>query len=242
MPRARFAAALLALLLLATRAGAAPPVPWTAAREHVRRLVTIEGVVARATLAADRRCVLEFDPEDPTALRVVVIIPFVTDVPADPSRLYQGKRVQVTGRVMRFQNRLEMLVTPAQLEVVGLTAPAPAPAVAPAPAPVSRVPPPAAAPRAPLPATASAAPASTVPVAVPPAPGTLPAPVAATDPRCRAWRDERVAIREELRALAARLDECLAADRPGCAALGDQLGPPLSRLAAVEERLDRHCP
>jgi hypothetical protein len=226
MPRARLAAALLAPLLLAARADAAPPVPWTAAREHVRRLVTIEGVVARATLAADRRCVLEFDPNDPAALRIVVIIPFVTDLPADPSHLYQGKRVQVTGRVLRFQDRLEMLVTPPQLEVVGLTAVPPTPASA-----VAAAPP-----------TAERTPAAPAPAGAPPASNPPPARVAATDPRCRAWRDERTAIRDELRTLVGQLGGCLAADRPGCAGLGDQLGPPLSRLAAVEARLDRHCP
>jgi len=228
MPRARLLASLLVPLVLAARAGAAPPVPWTAAHEHVRRLVTIEGVVARATATADRRCVLEFDAHDPAALRVVLLIPFVTDVPADPSHLYQGKRVQVTGRVMRFQGRLEMLVTPAQLEVVGLAA-APAP-----PAPTAEA--------APATALPPVTPPPPTPVVAPPASGTVPASVTATDPRCHNWREERIAIRGELQALAAQLEECLAADRAGCAAMGDRLGPPLSRLAAVEAQLDRLCP
>ena len=274
MPTVRRACVLVATLLLAGRA-AADPIPFTAAGEHVRRLVTVEGVVARATTTPERRCVLEFDPDDPAALRVVMTIPLITDLPADPSRLYQGKRVQVTGRVMRFQNRLEMVVTPAQIDVVGLTklpsppaAPPPSPPAtsvpphaapaasappavpaAPAPAPAPPVREPAAAPPAvravpepPAPAAPASTPvpASHAPAAAPPA-STLPPPVV-VDPRCAEWRTRRTALREELRALARRLEECLAADHTGCAALGDEMGPPLSRLAEVEERLDAACP
>jgi hypothetical protein len=251
MLRGALVTAVLVPLALAAPTAAATPVPWTEAREHVRRLVTIEGVVARAVTTPERRCVLEFDPADPRALRVVVRIPLITDLPADPARLYQGKRVQVTGRVIRFQDRLEMLVTPAQLDVVGLTAsepaavaapPAPRPAAppaAPAPAPAAApvtpprpVTPPAAAPVAPVRPAAPppAAPPATVPATVPP------------DPRCAGWRQERGAVQAEVRALSQRLQACLAEDRPGCAALGDQLGPPLSRLEALEARLETHCP
>ena len=111
MPPARTAFLLTAALLVASQAMAVTPMPWTEAGEHVRRLVTIEGVVARATITPERRCVLEFDPNDPAALRVVMTIPLITDLPADPSRLYQGKRVQVTGRVTRFKDQLEMILS-----------------------------------------------------------------------------------------------------------------------------------
>jgi hypothetical protein len=269
MPTARCFSLLIVTLLLASRVAADEPIPFTAAGEHVRRLVPVEGVVARATTTPERRCVLEFDPNDPAALRVVMTIPLITDLPADPSRLYQGKRVQVTGRVMRFQNRLEMVVTPAQIDVVGLTAPSPPPAAAPPPPPAS-TPPPALAPRAvpaspaaPAPPTATAPappPPAREPPAATPAPPAPPPPVPAAhtpvvapptstlppppivDPRCAEWRTRRAALRDELRALARRLEECLAADRTGCAELGDQLGPPLSRLTEVEQRLDAACP
>lgn len=256
MRRARLPATLLVPLVPLALAGAAAPVPWTAAADHVRRLVTIEGVVARATTTADRHCVLEFNPDDPAALRVVLIIPLITDLPVDPARLYQGKRVRVTGRVTRFQGRLEMAITPPQIEVVGLTTPpaTPAAVVPPTAPPPPAVPP--AAPVAPAPAApappvspvilptpaAPAAPARDTGPAVPAASSTLPPPVPAPDPRCRGWRDERTAVRSELHGLTRRLDECLAADRGGCAALGDQLGPPLSRLEAVEAQLGRYCP
>src|SRR5262245_20046131 len=269
MPTARRISVLIATLLLATRVSATDTIPFTAAGEHVRRLVTIEGVVARAATTPERRCILEFDPNDPAALRVVLIIPLITDLPADPSRLYQGKRVQVTGRVTRFQNRLEMLVTPPQIDVVGLTEPPPpptprptttlppppppAPAPRAAPTPSAAPNPPAAAPAPPVPATpapaparapAPPAPALPAPTAPPPAPpvSTTQPPPPIVDPRCAGWRAQRSQLREEVRTLTEALNECLAADRPGCAALGDRLGPPLSRLADVEQRLDAACP
>jgi hypothetical protein len=247
MRHARLAAAMVGPLVGFAAALAAAPVPWTAAGDHVRRLVTIEGVVARATTTPDRRCVLEFDPNDPAALRVVLVIPLITDLPVDPARLYQDKRVQVTGRVMRFQGRLEMVVTPPQLEVVGLTAPRVAPAAAAppvtpvAPVPAAVPPPPPAA--AIAPGTRAAPPAApAVAPAAAPVVSTVPPPAPAPDPRCRGWRDDRTAVRAELRALARDLDQCLTEDRTGCAARGDRLGPPLSRLVATEARLDRYCP
>jgi hypothetical protein len=194
--------------LPATFGTAAAPVPWTAAGAHVGRLVTIEGVVAQAATTESGRCVLAFDPADAAALRVVLLIPLVTDLPADPSRLYAGKRVRAMGRVRRFQGRLEMVVTPPQLEVVGLTAATPPTPLTPAPTKVG------------------------APVAPPPPP----------DPRCRVWEDDRTATRRELEALVEALAACLDAARTGCAPLGDRLGPPLSRLQALEERLARHCP
>src|SRR5262245_52397141 len=62
MPPAR-RASMLIVALLACGVAAAEPIPFTAAGEHVRRLVTVEGVVARATTTPERRCVLEFDAD-----------------------------------------------------------------------------------------------------------------------------------------------------------------------------------
>jgi hypothetical protein len=274
MSRRRLAVATLAwALALATQAGARDVVPWTAAGEHVDRLVTVEGVVARGYTTAEGRCILEFDAADPTALRIVLLIPLVTDLPREPQRLYQGKRVQVSGRVTRFQRRLEMAVTPNQIEVVGLTeapptpTPAPAPATPaapktpapsaapPAPAPTTTPRPPVAAPPAPAPRAPAAAPAPPPPpppaapvrVAPPPAPPPTTAPTTPPttlppDPQCRKLDDERSAIRAELRTQNEALQQCLAEGRSGCAALGDRLGPLLSRLEGVEQQLARRCP
>jgi hypothetical protein len=242
--------ALAMALACATAAAAREPVPWTEAPQHVGRLVTVEGVVARGETTPEGRCVLWFDANDPSALRVVLIIPLVNDLPRQPERLFQGKRVQVSGRVMRFQDHLEMAVTPAQIEVVGLTAtPPPATPPAPPPAPVitPRAPaptPPAAAPRAPAPAPTPAPPPAPAPPP-PPAPATpptTPPTTVAPDPKCRTLEDDRAAVRAELREANAALQRCLAEGRSGCAALGDRLGPLLSRLEAVEQQLARRCP
>jgi hypothetical protein len=212
----RLTGGLVAILGTAVASGAAPVVvPWTAAPAHVGARVTVEGVVARAETTAAGRCVLVFDPADPAALRVVLLVPLVTDLPRDPSRLYDGKRVRATGRVARFQGRLEMVVTPPQLEVVGLAGLEPE--------------------NAPRPRAMDSPPPVPSPAPVLP---TAPSP----DPRCRAWREERDTVRTELRALARDFDACLASGRSGCAPAGDRLGPPLSRLAALEAHLARTCP
>jgi hypothetical protein len=59
---------------------------------------------------------------------------------------------------------------------------------------------------------------------------------------CRTLEDDRAAIRAELREQNQALQECLAEGRSGCAALGDKLGPLLSRLESVEQQLARRCP
>ena len=72
-------AALLGLLGLVASTplagAAAPPVyPWQEAGRHVGEVVTIEGMVAAAHGTGDT-CVLEFAPDDPHALRVILLLP-----------------------------------------------------------------------------------------------------------------------------------------------------------------------
>jgi hypothetical protein len=241
--------ALVVTLACATGAAAREPIAWTEAAQHVDRLVTVEGVIARGETTPEGRCILWFDAGDPRALRVVLIRPLVSDLPREPQRLFQGKRVQVSGRVMRFQDHLEMAVTPAQIEVVGLTAtPPPAAPTAPPPAAVSPPRAPTAAPTpAPPPSPAamparSAPPPTPAPAPVPTAPPTTPPTTVAPDPACRQLEDDRAAVRAELREQNEALQRCLAEGRSGCAALGDRLGPLLSRLEAVEQQLARRCP
>src|SRR5262249_36241596 len=73
-------------------------IPWQAAGSYVGDVVTVEGDVARAHLEADT-CVLEFSPGDDRAFRVVLLIPLITDLPRQPQRLYESKRVRATGMV-----------------------------------------------------------------------------------------------------------------------------------------------
>src|SRR5205814_1756566 len=123
-----------------------------------------------------------------TALRVVLLIPMLTDLPRHPERLYAGRRVRVTGRVQRFRGRPEMVLrSPDAIEVVDLATgaatatvrqpPPPPPASTPTAAPP---PPPApSSPRAPVaPApTAPPEPAPRAPSAAAPVP-----PIAAPAP------------------------------------------------------------
>src|SRR5881296_1749416 len=131
-------AALLGLLGLVASTplagAAAPPVyPWQEAGRHVGEVVTVEGMVAAAHGTGDT-CVLEFAPDDPHALRVILVLPMFSSLPPKPERLYAAKRVRVSGVVRRFAGRLEMVLrSPAQIEVVDVAGPAAPAATAAAP-------------------------------------------------------------------------------------------------------------
>ncbi len=153
---------------------AASVISWQAAGAYQGEIVTVEGDVARARLEADT-VVLEFAPDDPRAFRAVLLVPLITDLPRQPQRLYQGKRVRVSGKIRSWQGRPEMIVRgPDAIEVVGVAA-APAEGAAPLPAatPTTSPPPPTAAP-APL----------SPPTTLPPAPPATspPAPLRTTAP------------------------------------------------------------
>ncbi len=138
-------------------------VPWRAASAYVGDVVTVEGDVVQAHLEA-ATCVLDFAPDDPSAFRVVLLIPLLTDLPHQPQRLYEGKRVRATGTVRRFAGRAEMIVrSPDAIEVVGVAS---APAVAAAPPPTTLPPP-------------TTPPPTTPPTTLPPPPAPPPAPAAA---------------------------------------------------------------
>ena len=159
------AAALVAASIVAW---GATVVPWQAAGSYDGETITVEGDVVRARLEADT-CVLEFSTDDPNAFRAILLIPLITDLPRQPQRLYENKRVQVSGTIRTWHGRPEMIVrSPDAIEVVGVSASAPPPETTPTttPAPTSRrrsppttlaPPPPPPPPPPPLPATGSAA-------------------------------------------------------------------------------------
>ena len=153
-------------------------IPWQSAGSYEGDLVTVEGDVVRARLEADT-CVLEFAPGDEKAFHVVLLIPLMTDLPRQPQRLYEGKRVRASGKITSWKGRPEMIVRgPGAIEVVGVAATAPETAPAP---PATSAPPPATVP-----------PRRTVPPTTPPTtlgppptapPATLPPPAPTLAPR-----------------------------------------------------------
>ncbi len=194
-------------------------IPWQSAGVYEGDVVTVEGDVVRARLEADT-CVLEFSASDPTSFRVVLLIPLMTDLPREPQRLYEGKRVRVSGKVRSWKGRPEMIVrSPGAIEVVGVaaappdTVPPSPPATVPPPAtgppptlppPPTTLPPPPAPPSttlAPLAPTTTLPPPTYPPTTLPPAPAVTPPPPPATPPEQQ----------EEAPRLPQRVDPCDAA-------------------------------
>ncbi len=136
------AAAALAIVVLAVPAHARPPdvVRWQDAGAHVGQVITVEGTVERARVAGGA-CTLEFAPDDPSALRVILMLALFSS-PDDPERLYAGRRVQASGRVQRFEGRPEIIIRRAdQITLLDEASPTtsttlPAPPIPTAPAPV----------------------------------------------------------------------------------------------------------
>jgi len=211
----------LALLASATSAGArVPPVyPWQEAERHVGEFVTLDGVVAAASTTGDT-CVLEFAPDDPHALRVIVVLPMLSGLPAKPERLYVGKRVRASGLVRRFAGRPEMVLRGlSQIEVVDVGGP----------------------PSTPPQATAPVAPPE---VEKPPSRGLVPAiarQLAAAAPceRARArWRDAASTAGE----LSTALGRCLEGGGYRCHRESAALAPALTALESAEQQIDAACP
>jgi hypothetical protein len=173
--------AALAIVLASRVAGVPPPsVSLHELSSRVGEIVTFEGDVA-AAYTTTGTCVLEFEAANPKGFRAVLVIPLFTGLPRQPERLYAGRRVRVSGRVQRFQGRLEMVLRdPSQVEIVDVAGAPPPPgdvATAPEPPPSAPAAPPVAAPLPPPP-----------PAVVPPAraereaPSTPPPPLAAVPP------------------------------------------------------------
>ena len=174
-------ATLLVLLLAASasaawRAGTAV-VPAEDAASAAGSAVTIEGDVATAHVDPDG-LVLELAPVGPKSFRAVLVRALISSLPRSPERVYEGKRVRITGIVQRFQGRPEMVLESAdQIEIVDVAGTAPTSTTVvtvPVPTSTTRVPP---VPEAAAPATTGPAPATSTPA--PPAPPAPAAPVAA---------------------------------------------------------------
>jgi pyruvate/2-oxoglutarate dehydrogenase complex dihydrolipoamide acyltransferase (E2) component len=224
-------AAVALALLLAAPASARPPevVRWEEAAGYVGRIIAVEGTVVNARVA-NGACALEFAPDDQSAFRVVLMLGLFGS-PADPERLYTGRRVRASGRVQSFEGRPEMIIRRAdQIELLDgttttstttSTAPTtPAPAAAPPTTPPSTSPP------ATVPAPAPAAGGATAPTV--------------TEACVRARERLEAATRE----LAARNEDAARCLRPGtsrCREERDAVTRALEALPAHEAEADRAC-
>jgi hypothetical protein len=101
--------AALSIALGAADAAAPPVVDWRAAGERIGQVVTVEGDVRDAQCAEDR-CILEFAPDDPGGFRVVVLMPMFTRATPAPDETFRGRRIRATGKLQRFQGRVEMVL------------------------------------------------------------------------------------------------------------------------------------
>src|SRR5262249_60310023 len=101
---------LLAGLGLVAVTHATPIIAPDEAASHVGEYVTVEGEVVNATTSGGT-CVLEIGSGGVARVRAVLVIPLVTDLPRAPERLYAGKRVHVSGKLRRFEERFEMVLS-----------------------------------------------------------------------------------------------------------------------------------
>jgi hypothetical protein len=206
------------LLVSAWLALAPAAIPWREAMQHVGSVVTVEGDVVGAVPSAGS-LVLEFDPGDATALRVVLLVPMISDLPRDPQRLYLGRRIRATGAVRRFGSRPEMILqSSGQIEVVGIAAHDATPTP-------ERV--------APPPTAASPPPPRSVVEAL--------APTLVVD-RCRAARDRWQAAARVAEDRAGALATCLRSASYACRAASAALAPALSELEWAEQQVAETCP
>jgi hypothetical protein len=163
--------------------GDLPVVDWRDAGERAGQVVTVEGDVRDAECSEDR-CVLEFAPEDPRGFRVVVLMSMFSRAADAPDATYRGRRIRATGKVQRFQGRVEMVLRgTGQIELADTAATAPiatpsttTPPAPPPTTPPATLPPPAAPPASGPPAAPEAAPPAAPPQAAPASPPPPPPP------------------------------------------------------------------
>jgi len=186
------------------------PVRWQDAGAHVGQVITVEGTVARASVAGGA-CTLEFAPDDPSALRVILMLSLFS-APDEPEHLYEGRRVQASGRVQSYEGRPEIIIRRAD-QITLLDEPSatttttlPAPAV-----PVPTMPPP------------------------PPSGGTRP------PADCARSRDLYHAARRELATRSEQAARCLRAEALRCQNERAHLSAALETLRLREAESDAAC-
>jgi hypothetical protein len=218
----RALALLLGALALASRAHGATVIDASEAAGWVGSTVTVEGDVA-AVRSEPIGLVLELAPGGPTSVRAVLVPSLISSLPRSPERIYEGKRVRVTGLLQRFKGRPELVLeSPGQIEVVDVAGapsptttttttiaapppsttttrpeePAATPTVVPVPPPQPTAPPATTlpAPAPPAPRIETAPPTTLAPIAAPP-PEPEPAPKPLLTERLAAQACERARTR-----------------------------------------------
>jgi hypothetical protein len=190
-------------------------ISWQEARAHVGQVITVEGTVARARVAGGA-CTLEFAPDDPSALRVILMLPLFS-APDDPERLYTGRRVQASGRVQRFEDRPEIIIRRTD-QITLLDEPAPTTTTT---------------------TTSSALLAPPVPVPTTPAPS--PSGGARLTEVCARSRDLYQAARRELATRSEQAARCLSAEAALCEKERAAVSAALEALRLRETEVDAAC-
>lgn len=130
--RQRFIRAILACVLAFGLMGQSPDdqepseerrmIPWSQAHEHIGEEVTIEGRIV-ATHASPLSTLLSFDQSFNKF--TAVIRPADRDAfPPEPEKYYRGRRVRVSGRVVEYEKKAEIVLKHrGQIQVLETTAP-----------------------------------------------------------------------------------------------------------------------
>ena len=114
----RALAILSVTLTLVSRATGAPVVDASDAAHYVGSTVTVEGDVVAAR-SEPIGLVLELEPGGPMSVRAVLVHSLISSLPRSPERIYEGKRVRITGLLQRFKGRPELVLESAgQIEIV----------------------------------------------------------------------------------------------------------------------------
>ena len=108
------------LFLFAGTVQADDLVPANDAREHIGKVVTVEGTVT-VTRVEGRNVFLSFGSEEENSFIAVISPPLLlSGFPAHPEDYYQGKTVRIKGAIFSIHGKPGVLVTdPARIEVVG---------------------------------------------------------------------------------------------------------------------------
>jgi hypothetical protein len=257
--RPAIAVALVSLALACPAAGATVVDAGDAAR-YVGSTVTVEGDVAAAR-SEPIGLVLELAPIGPASVRAVLVPSLISSLPRSPERIYEGKRVRMTGLLQRFKGRPELVLESAgQIEIVDVAG-APPPttttrAVVPPsttttrPEPVATAvtpppqPPTAPAPSPPAAPTPAPAPSAAAPAGAPESDGPAQKPLLAERlaaqacERARArWHDAAARARDA----ASAFTRCLDAATFACHGAAAALAPLLADLEWAEQEVAERC-